>query len=347
MRITENYSGGNIRVLKTEGDTVFLDNEMRDSVGSWFYWAFRAESAQGRRIRFVFNRCMVGYWGAAVSRDGRNWRWSGNADHDGTGFTYTFGEDEDTVYFCHDMNYPFERFLDFAEEKKLHLTSLTTSEGGRDVPMVHIGTEGPALLLTSRHHCCESPGTYFLEGMLREFTEHPPMGFRVLAVPFMDLDGAVSGDQGKNRAPHDHNRDYIDTPVWNSTAALMRLAPQENVQYHLDLHAPDHRYFEHDYVYLLRSPDNDNELRETFSRLLEEETLAHREAFPFCHRFAFDRAGSTPGTCVHWFSRLPGMKLSAAIESTYAGNYYRKVSTDNLTALGACAARAMRKIIGG
>lgn len=347
MQITGNFPGGNIQVLRVDGDTVYLSNESRDTEGSYFYWAFRVEGAQGRTLHFSFgDRVYVSYWGAAVSTDRRTWRWSEGADHDGTGFTYRFSESEDLVYFAHDMNYPLERFLDFATEACLPLSTLVTSEGGRDVPMVRLGTEGPTLLLTSRHHCCESTGTYLLEGFLREFTRNPPKGFRVLAIPFIDIDGAVNGDQGKNRRPHDHNRDYIEHPVWRSTAALMKMAPGEDIQYHLDLHAPAHRGFEHDYVYLLRTPENDNLLREQFSQLLEEETLTHRESFPFCHAFAFDRYVANPGSCVYFFSHQPGMKLSATIESTYAGNYYRKVSMDNLVALGQCAARAMRKTMG-
>ena len=31
-----------------------------------------------------------------------------------------------------------------------------------------------------------------------------------MMVPFTDYDGAQAGDQGKNRAPHDHNRDYVE-----------------------------------------------------------------------------------------------------------------------------------------
>jgi hypothetical protein len=35
----------------------------------------------------------------------------------------------------------------------------------------------------------------------------------VVIVPFMDKDGVEEGDQGKNRKPHDHNRDYIGESI--------------------------------------------------------------------------------------------------------------------------------------
>ena len=70
------------------------------------------------------------------------------------------------------------------------------------------------LVLTARHHACESMASHVLEGILsgvladddcgRRWRE----GWQVVAAPFMDKDGVEDGDQGKNRRPHDHNRDY-------------------------------------------------------------------------------------------------------------------------------------------
>ncbi len=101
MKIDEQFSGGNIEVLAEDGDTVLLEREMRDSIRDWFYWAFRVRGAAGRTVTFRFpsaNR--VGYYGAAVSRDGEDWRWSGSREvfPDGTeGFTYRFSEAENDI----------------------------------------------------------------------------------------------------------------------------------------------------------------------------------------------------------------------------------------------------------
>ena len=322
---------------------MYLANDLRDTEGDWFYWCFKAEGAQGKTLTFTFGEHdYVSYWGAAVSRDGENWTWSGRETAKPNGFTYTFGPDDDCLIFCHDMNYPYTRFERVAKELNLPVSVLTKSEQGRDVPLVRLGEEGPALLLTSRHHCCESTGTWVIEGMLREFAENPPSTFRVLAVPFVDLDGAVNGDQGKSRKPHDHNRDYIEHPIYKSTAAIMKLAESENILWDIDLHAPAHQGHEHDYIYLLRTDINANTLRETFSELLEKETKLCPEAFPFCHRFAFDWYYPNPGSCGYFFATRPGTRLACTIESTYAGNYWRKVSAESLIAFGRCAARAIR-----
>jgi len=53
MNIHANFEGGNIKVLSIEEDTVFLQNDMRDSTGDWFYWAFCVEGAQGKTLTFT------------------------------------------------------------------------------------------------------------------------------------------------------------------------------------------------------------------------------------------------------------------------------------------------------
>jgi hypothetical protein len=57
-------------------------------------------------------------------------------------------------------------------------------------------------------------------------------------VPFIDIDGVEDGDQGKARVPHDHNRDYIEQPVYRSTAAWMEYARQKMPEIFIDLHCP-------------------------------------------------------------------------------------------------------------
>ena len=82
--------------------------------------------------------------------------------------------------------------------------------------------------------------TYVLEGILREALENREFRevFEVFAVPFADRDGVVDGDQGKNRRPHDHARDYGDNPIYSETANIMKLVRQEKMNVVFDLHCP-------------------------------------------------------------------------------------------------------------
>ena len=75
MIIHQNFIGGNIKVVKQEGNTVYLENELRDTVGDWFYWAFCIEGAQGQTLTFKFQRDRLGYYGPAVSYDLEKWHW--------------------------------------------------------------------------------------------------------------------------------------------------------------------------------------------------------------------------------------------------------------------------------
>jgi hypothetical protein len=60
----------------------------------------------------------------------------------------------------------------------------------------------------------------------------------LFASPLVDKDGVQAGDQGKNRAPHDHNRDYGGMPLYPEVKAIQDLAEAQRVQFALDLHCP-------------------------------------------------------------------------------------------------------------
>ena len=58
------------------------------------------------------------------------------------------------------------------------------------------GDGNQSVILTSRHHACESTGTYVLEGVLAELIENPIPDTKVFCVPFVDYEGVIRGDQG-------------------------------------------------------------------------------------------------------------------------------------------------------
>ena len=58
-------------------------------------------------------------------------------------------------------------------------------------------TVGKLILLTARHHACESTGNYVMEGVLEELCRESLDDFEIVAVPFMDYDGVIQGRPGK------------------------------------------------------------------------------------------------------------------------------------------------------
>ena len=84
-RIDADFPGGNIRVRKIDGDTIRLEQDLRDTTEWWFWWNFRVRDAAGRTLTFHFSDpSPIGVRGPAVSLDGGHlWSWSGTKAVDG------------------------------------------------------------------------------------------------------------------------------------------------------------------------------------------------------------------------------------------------------------------------
>ena len=253
MEIRTDFCGGNAGNIKIGGNTVSFLPELRDTEGDWFYWAFEVKGAQGRTLTFDMSpKSYVGYFGAAVSHDLGRWDWTFTASDDRKSFTYVFGEDEEDVYFAHDMLYHPSRFHKFCERRGIPVKILCGDNKGTPIPYAEIGDGSRTVLLTARHHCCESTGDYEMEGIIDEYLKNPLPDSRLIAVPFIDADGVIAGDQGKNRRPHDHNRDYIDG-IYAGVRAVRSIMGQGHVLAVFDLHSPWHLGGRNDKVFIVRN----------------------------------------------------------------------------------------------
>ncbi|MGI6337500.1 MAG: hypothetical protein ACOXZM_10785 [Eubacteriales bacterium] len=346
MRIFTDFTGGNVHVLEQTGDVVRIEPELRDTMGVWFYWAFAVEGAAGRTLTFDMAPLKwVGPWGPAVSFDLVHWRWLGGGNH--SRFTYTFPSDE-PVYFAHDLLYHPDRFFRLAERLNLPVQTLCTSERGRKVPCVRLGEGSPAVLLSARHHCCEATGSYVLEGVLETLTKTPLPG-SVLVVPFVDYDGVLDGDQGKNRAPHDHNRDYIDAPIYASIREIKKDAVVRGLQYAFDFHSPWHRGGMNDCAFVVRSSGEMLKCQQAFGQKLEllltPDALRYRTAHDLDPETDWNKSAHMKGCLRGFMSTLPEMKLALTLETTYYGEPDNIVTQENLVAFGRCVGRAIYQTV--
>lgn len=66
----------------------------------------------------------------------------------------------------------------------------------------------PGIYCTARHHAGETPGSWMLDGFLREIAVAGKRAPLVWTVPFVDVDGVADGSYGKDRFPWDYNRAY-------------------------------------------------------------------------------------------------------------------------------------------
>ena len=257
------FPGGNVRIFDFDSRTgvVQLDSDFRDSVPDQFWTYFRVRGAGGRKLVFKFTgegpfrRPRVSRAGMAYSIDeGKTWGWtSPETDHaDCFGFSFDFPANADSVRFATTIPY-LGADLDacLAAHPNLRRTTLTLSRKGRKVPLVTVGPEDAklAFAVTARHHALEATANWVMEGMMEAAAAETPDGkwirgnLRCLFVPFMDFDGVEDGDPGKNRRPHDPNRDYIAElyPEVKAFKALIRSETAAKRLVFFDLHAPQVR----------------------------------------------------------------------------------------------------------
>ncbi len=359
--IDADYPGGNIILERTEGDTIYLRQDIRDS-SWWFYWNFRVRGAAGRTLRFQFtNKDVIDLQGPAVSMDeGASWTWLGSGSVKAATFTYTFGAEADSVRFCYAIPYleaDLLRFLaGYKDHPHLAVETLCQDRSGRDVERLRLGKiEGEPqyrVALTNRHHSCEMMTSWVLEGIMAAILADDEDGrwfqqnVEVVAVPFMDKDGVEAGDQGKNRRPHDHARDYTYTPIYPSVQAVMKFLPawsEGKLRIALDLHDP---FIRDNKIFWVHNPDEPY-------RANTRAFLAHLDAVqqgPLKYSPANDKVWPSnwkgwDKTPMAWFRTLPGVTVSTALELPYSTNAGMQVTPERCRAFGHDIARAIRRYL--
>jgi hypothetical protein len=271
VTIQSEFPGGNVAVTTNDGGTVDVAPDLRGDK-PWFYWCFEAKSSKPGRVTFVFPEKVIGFkngaignQGPAISTDfGNSWKWMGTEQVDGSSFFYDFQHVDERVRFGVTIPYvqqDLDRFLEMVVGNPyLKKSVLTKSLNGRNVELLQIGKPGPnvnPVLVTGRHHAAETIASYVLEGFLQEAMSESPAGkgFRnryvLFAVPFVDKDGVEQGDQGKNRKPHDHNRDYGDDSIYPEVRAIKQLDQTHDFQFALDFHCPTLVMPDHQVMYFV------------------------------------------------------------------------------------------------
>lgn len=371
VSIDADFPGGNIVVERADGDEVFLRQDLRDTEGWWFYWCFRARGAGGRALRFHFtNENVIGARGPAVSLDGgATWDWLGMDAVDGASFGYEFSPDAGEVRFCFGIPYLEANLRAFTARHagSPHIAGerLCTTRKGRAVEMLRVGRlDGRCahrVVLTCRHHACEMMADWALEGILDTALGEDEDGawlrdnVEMLVVPFVDKDGVEDGDQGKNRRPRDHNRDYDGVSIHPETAALRALVrawSEGRLHLALDLHCPWIRGGRNEQVYFVGIQDAAQWSALTeFSRLLEDLRsgplpFAAANNLPYGVEWNTAENWGAGKNCARWMFEQPGVRLAAGMEIPYANAGGAAVIPDSARALGRDIARAMRAFLG-
>ena len=370
IEIDAQYPGGNIVVERIEADRVYLRPDLRDTNGWWFFWNFRVRSAAGRTLTFCFTgNNPIGVRGPAVSTDGgRSWSWLGADNVKDASFAYSFSERHDEVRFCFAVPYQEEDLRRFLASHRgnsyLLVQELCKSRKGRSVERLHVGAiDGdPAhrIVMTARHHACESMANYVMEGFVEAALDDTEEGrwfqenIEVLAIPFVDKDGVEDGDQGKNRKPHDHNRDYKGDSIYPSVAAIRTFVPtwsKGRLSIVMDLHCPWIRGSHNEVIYMVGSSDRAMWRQQAaLGKILQE-----LQRGPLVYRAADNLAVGTAWntrknygdlmSCSRWAAQIEGIRLATSFEIPYANAAGCPVDANTARAFGRDLARAVRQYL--
>lgn len=338
VTVSTKFPGGNGLITKNEPGIVSLEPDLRGD-SPWFYWSIEVTAVEAGLIQFVtpekvigFENGAIGLQGPAVSTDGgETWNWMGTEAVQKNTFTYHFAKAGDVVQFAVTLPYVSSTLNQFlkrhARNEHLHQTLLTKSREGRDVILLIIGTPGAdreAILVTARHHATETIASYLLEGIIEEAISDSPDGkifrerFVMYVVPFVDQDGVEKGDQGKNRKPHDHNRDYGNDSIYPEVKAIKQLQEEHHFRYALDLHCPTLVMPDHQVLHFV-GPKNEPDVNlanvTTFAERIKSGLPKTAPVGPL----VWLKDLSPPATMFsRYFGTQPGVIMAATLEIPFA-----------------------------
>jgi len=348
IQIDANFPGGNVQIDDIVGDEVWFQPDLRYTQGHWFYWAFRVRGGAGHRLRFHLTslNCLT-HRGPAMSVDaGMTWDWLPHDQFDSEAGTFnlTVPAGAEEVRLSIAMPYTLEHWRRalprWLESGRAHELVLCPTRAGLDVPMLVVGDMSASrgavpyrVVISARRHACEMMTNYVIEGLLDAWLDAASPAAEWLlehaelrVVPFVDLDGVEAGDQGKNRRPHDHNRDYIEQAIYPETRALMQQVPKWGpTDVWLDLHCPWIKNNYNEAIYMVGSANPRAwQAQQSFGEVLEQSVCG---ALPYHadDNLPFGEAWNT-GEAVkqgyrtgsNWGESLPGCRLSTSFEFPYA-----------------------------
>lgn len=365
VTIDKDIPAGNIVFERMVNDTVYVHQELRGSKRAWFYWGFRVKGAQGKRLTFVFTKSYaISPRGPVVSLDkGKSYEYLAEEGATMYQFTYDFPKSAKEVWFyeCHPYTPEmWEAFLNKPHKGKFETGVLCKSPKGRDVPFFRMTPQNNApklsVVISCRHHCSEGSAEYAAEGLVATFLEDSELGawlrenIELTAVPFVDMDGAVDGDQGKWRLPHDHNRDYTEF-IYPETAALASLIAETQPQMYIDFHNPGLKKKDN-YIY---TPYKECTLPIdiAFSQLIEkyqEGNLNYSTADDMPFGVGWNTAKNyTDGlSAAHWVGlNIKSIKVSRTIEIPFTHAKGTLVYPSNMREFGHGMARAIKAFAEG
>jgi hypothetical protein len=174
---------------------------------------------------------------------------------------------------------------------------------------------------------------------------------RFTVIPFVDKDGVEDGDQGKNRRPRDHNRDYDGESVHPSVAAIRTMTrawPAGELRVHLDLHCPG---LSDRQIAFIGGKDQAiwDEVQKLSKILASVQSGPLKfdpgDNMPFGKGWNTSSSYTAGMSSTGWTSALPGVALAATIEFPYATAGGAAVTAESARAFGRDLGTALRRYL--
>lgn len=369
IQVSSDFPGGNIVVSKISNDTVFITPDLSFTEGEWFYWYFKVSNIKGRTVTFQFDKKnLFAKYGPAYSiNNNDSWKWYGGNEVKNNAFTYQFGPKDSVARFSMGFPYTEENLEQFVKElnnkEKLLIDTLCLSPGNRIIEKILIPAASKVpkhkVLITARHHACEMMANYVLEGLIESLLNDINLTYlrdnvEFLIVPFVDKDGVENGEQGKNRIPRDHNRDYVGESVHNSTKAIREFIPEwadGKLEIALDLHCPWIKNEGNEHIYLVGNANPEIESNQLlFSRHLEKYSKGelkyyHNGFLPFGEKWNTSANYTKGKSFSSWANDIDGIGFSATLEFPYANISEVPVSKDGARTFGKAVVFAIQEYL--
>ncbi len=369
IRVSSDFPGGNIIVNKISGDTVWLEPDLSFTEGKWFYWYFKISNISGKRISFKFsdNNLFAKYGPAYSINNDKTWKWYGENRVENNSFSFSFSEQDTIAYYSVAFPYTEKDLYEFLSNLNnkdlLKIDTLCFSPEKRIIEKIVIlpliNTPIIKVLITARHHACEMMANYVVEGIIESILNERDLKYlrenvEFFIIPFMDKDGVENGEQGKNRIPRDHNRDYINKSIHNSTATLRAVVPiwsEGKLEIALDIHCPWIKGKGNEFIYLVGNSDSTIEKKQiVFSKLLEKNSIGeiklyHNDFLPFGVDWNTGNNYSKGMSFSKWASTIKGISMASTIEFPYSNVWGIQVSKDGARIFGKAIAYSIKNFL--
>ena len=233
VAINAAFDGGNIRLLKDDGDRIELEI-VRDHQSDFFQWFFfRAAGVRGKRLTFrIVNAGQSAYpfgwpgYKTRVSTDLAAWRMIETRYADGV-LEFDWPGEGDLAWFAYFAPYTMEQHAALvartAAAQGVTHRELGRSLDGQPIDCFTIGSGPKPVWLYARQHPGESMCEWWMEGALERLTDGAdPITRALLAkctfhvVPNMNPDGTRRGHLRTNAAGVNLNREWHEPTLERS-----------------------------------------------------------------------------------------------------------------------------------